>query len=150
RADRHRAGLSAVCLRPARGRQLRIELFFGSSEARGKLYCKRQRQGLFLRVQSRSDRPLRSPTQAAFGLRKYVKLSIEPIRPVAFFPSGAVPEPIGSGELARNAFEQASNWRSFALALVSASRDSVKLIDLDGRVAAVSPAVQNLLQLDDT
>ena len=35
------------------------------------------------------------------------------------------------------------------LALVAASRDCVKLVDLDGRVVAVIPAALRLLQLDD-
>ena len=47
------------------------------------------------------------------------------------------------------AFENASHWRSLAVALVKTSRDCVKLIDVDGRVVALSPAGRHLLQIDD-
>ena len=47
------------------------------------------------------------------------------------------------------AFEDASHWRSLAVALVKTSRDCVKLIDLDGAIMAMSPAGLRLLQFDD-
>ena len=52
-------------------------------------------------------------------------------------------------EPAFEAFEQVAKWRGFAVALVLASRDCVKLINLEGRVAALNPAGEVLLQLDD-
>jgi PAS domain S-box-containing protein len=53
------------------------------------------------------------------------------------------------GDAAFEAFERASHLRSLAIALARASRDCVKLVELDGRVAAVNPAAEVLLQLDD-
>jgi PAS domain S-box-containing protein len=47
------------------------------------------------------------------------------------------------------AFESAARLRSLAISLVRASRDCVKLLDLDGRIAALNPAAETLLQLDD-
>ena len=46
-------------------------------------------------------------------------------------------------------FAHATHLPSLGLALVRASRDCVKLIDLDGRVAAINPAGEALLQIDD-
>ncbi len=56
---------------------------------------------------------------------------------------------VPAGEADYEAFENASHWRSLAVALVKTSRDCVKLIDLEGCVVAVSPAGRRLLQLDD-
>ena len=50
---------------------------------------------------------------------------------------------------AYESFERASHWRSLAVGLVKASRDCVKLLDLDGTVVALNPAGQDLMQLDD-
>ena len=48
------------------------------------------------------------------------------------------------------AFEDASHWRSLAVALVKTSRDCVKLVDTEGRIVALSPAGLRLLQIDDS
>jgi PAS domain S-box-containing protein len=55
------------------------------------------------------------------------------------------PSPDGAFE----AFERASHFRSLAVALLRASHDCVKLLDLDGCVAALNPAAETVLQLDD-
>lgn len=47
-----------------------------------------------------------------------------------------------------SAFEQATGWNSFAVALLRASRDCVKLIDLDGNVVAVNLAGLDVLQFE--
>ena len=54
-----------------------------------------------------------------------------------------------AAEAAYEAFEHASQWRMLALALAKASRDCVKLIDLDGRVVGMNSAALRLLQIDD-
>ena len=56
---------------------------------------------------------------------------------------------LAAAETAYEAFERASQWRMLALALVKASRDCVKLIDLDGRIVGMNSSGQKLLQLDD-
>ena len=55
----------------------------------------------------------------------------------------------GPGDPVFHAFEEGSQFRSLATALVRASRDCVKLIDLEGRVLGLNPAGERLLQLDD-
>ena len=60
---------------------------------------------------------------------------------------GARPAP--PADAAFEAFERASHLRSLAVALVRASQDCVKLIDLNGRVTALNPAGETRLQLDD-
>jgi PAS domain S-box-containing protein len=50
---------------------------------------------------------------------------------------------------AYEAFEHASQWRMLALALTKASRDCVKLIDLDGRIVGMNSAALKILQIDD-
>jgi signal transduction histidine kinase/CheY-like chemotaxis protein len=72
-----------------------------------------------------------------------VKLGIDENSAVGGFAAGG--EQILPGD---SGFARASQWRSFALALVEASRDCVKLIGLDGRIAAMSPSGQLLLQVD--
>ena len=57
--------------------------------------------------------------------------------------------PAPSVDPAFEAFERASRLRGLAVALAPAARDCVKLIDLDGRVSALNPAAETLLQLDE-
>jgi PAS domain S-box-containing protein len=54
-----------------------------------------------------------------------------------------------AAEAAYEAFEHASQWRMLALALARASRDCVKLVDLDGRVLGMNSAAQRLLEIDE-
>lgn len=62
---------------------------------------------------------------------------------------GGADAPPPAAEVAYAAFEHASQWRMLALALTKASRDCVKLVDLDGRVVGMNSAAQRLLQIDD-
>jgi PAS domain S-box-containing protein len=62
---------------------------------------------------------------------------------------GGVSASQSAAETAFEAFERASQWRMLALALAKASRDCVKLVDLDGRILGMNSAARRLLQLDD-
>lgn len=82
------------------------------------------------------------------GARKRVQNRNQSLRETA--DGGALEaRPSPPVDAAFEAFERASRLRSLAVALVRASRDCVKLIDLDGRVCALNPAGEALLQLDD-
>ena len=78
-------------------------------------------------------------------VRFNVRLIAEPQRPKPNDPRSPGPRWASGAE----AFENASHWRSLAVALVKTSRDCVKLIDLEGCVVVGCPAGRRLLQLDD-